>query len=994
MKEQRTSPRILNIPPEYAFVDVLAKELLRRHGATSQSLGEITILTTTRRAARALQSAFLRETEGRPLMLPRMRPIGDVEEDELLLESDIGIGGVGEKLLSLPPAIDPLRRQLLLSRLIQARNDSAGSIAEAAGLATALARFLDQIQTEGLDLADLEKLVPSEYAAHWQITLEFLEILSLNWPAILSEEGAIDPALRRDLLLRAQVAHWQEKPPEGPVYAVGSTGSIPATALLLKTVAELPNGTVVLPGLDRHLDTESWQTLRRDPTHPQHGLALLLDKLGVSRDDVVDLVDENCRSSATARAALLAEALRPAATSDQWQQAAVPVKAALEGVRRLDCLDAQSEAQSIALLMRQALETDGKTAVLITPDRDLSRRVGTELRRWDIDVDDSAGISLDQSPPGVFLRLLARLIESEAEPVALLAALKHPLAAGGSAPEQFRRHVRALERAALRGPRPASGFDGIAGALSMSSADEDVKSWFQDLAAMAAPLEALVRHEHVDFTEFLTAFIRFAEVMSMPAEAEGPALWRGNFGDATANFISELLRAADVLVDFDPTAWPELLDNLMRGRMVRPQYGLHPRLQIWGPIEGRLGRADLVILGGLNEGSWPPDAGNDPWMSRPMREKFGLPLPEQKIGLSAHDFQQAFGAREVVMTRAGKIDGTPTVPSRWLLRLETFLKKFDMALDKGAAQAIFDWQQQLDQPVVVQPILAPRPTPPVDARPRRLSVTRIEKWIKDPYSIFAEQILKLSPLDDISTDPSAADKGTFIHAALEDFINYYPVQLPPDAREKLLEFGRDAFGDVLSYPTVWAFWWPRFERIADWFIEFETARRKKFKTLGTEVKGQIKIPAPHADFVLSGTADRIDALLVDGSLSIVDYKTGAPPSIREVETGVAPQLALEAAMLARNGFPDTAVAPVEELAYIRLSGSDPAGEFRTAGGKKAPPAETLANEAYDGLLRLIAQFDRQATPYLSCPRPDLPYRFNDYEHLARVKEWSSGEDQE
>ena len=283
--------------------------------------------------------------------------------------------------------------------------------------------------------------------------------------------------------------------------------------------------------------------------------------------------------------------------------------------------------------------------------------MSAELRRWNIEVDDSAGISLDQSPPGVFLRLLARLIESEADPVALLAALKHPLAVGGATPESFRRHVRELELAILRGPRPASGFAGVGRALFASDASGEIKEWFRQLAELAEPLESLIRHEQVDFTEFLKGFIRFAEALSTPAEAETPILWQGNFGEAAAGFISELLRAADVLEEFDPAAWPELLDNLMRGRMVRPQYGLHPRLQIWGPIEGRLGRADLVILGGLNEGSWPPDVGSDPWMSRPMRQKFGLPLPEQKIGLSAHDFQQAFGAAEVCPDPGGKDRG-------------------------------------------------------------------------------------------------------------------------------------------------------------------------------------------------------------------------------------------------------------------------------------------------------------------------------------------------
>ena len=992
MPDRKRKPQVFNIPPEYSFVDVLARELLRRHGARSADLSDVTILTTTRRAARALQEAFLRETAGKPLILPRMRPIGDVEEDELLLESELGVEGVGETLLSLPPAIDPMRRQLLLGRLVQARTDGGMGIAEAAGLAAALARLLDQVQTEGLDLKDLENLVPSEYAEHWQVTLRFLEILSVNWPAILSAEGAIDPALRRDLLLRAQVRHWQERPPKGPVYAAGSTGSIPATALLLQTVAELENGAIILPGLDRHLDDKSWQAVQQDATHAQHGLSLLLERIGVTRDDVIDLGDENALSSSPTRMQFLAEALRPAATSDQWQAASKPDMSALAGVRLLDCENAQSEAQFIALLMREALETPEKTAVLITPDRDLSRRVGAELRRWNVEVDDSAGISLAQSPPGVFLRLAARMIESEAEPVALLSTLKHPLATFGGTPDVFRRYVRDLEMTVLRGPRPAPGFDGIARALDHSEAIEEMKGWFGGLCDLAAPIERLSREKSVDFKEFLTVFIRFAEQLSTVEEEKNSALWHGSFGEAAANFLSELLRAADVLDDFSPAAWPELLDNLMLGRMVRPQYGLHPRLRIWGPIEGRLGRAGLVILGGLNEGSWPPDAGSDPWMSRPMRQKFGLPLPEQKIGLSAHDFQQAFGAAEVVMTRAAKVDGTPAVPSRWLLRLETLLAKFDLSLDKSEASRILGWQRQLDQPQDYAPVLAPRPTPPVAARPRRLSVTRIEKWIKDPYSIFAEQILKLAPLDDISMDPSVADRGTFIHAALENFIKAYPDRMPTDAREKLIDFGREAFGDALSYPAVWAFWWPKFERVADWFVRFETERRKKYKPFRTEAKGVVALAAPEAEFILSGTADRIDRTLAGDSYSILDYKTGAPPSVTEVTTGVAPQLALEAAMLARGAFPDIPPAPVTELAYVQLNGLDPAGKFTNAGGAKSPPAEELAEAAYEGLQRLIAQFDRQATPYLSLPRPDLPYRVNEYEHLARVKEWSSGEE--
>ncbi len=985
---------VFSIPPEFSFLDVLAKELLRRHGATQQALGSVTILTTTRRAARALQNAFLRETEGRPLILPRMRPIGDVEEDELLLEGELGVGGAGETVLTLPPAIDPLRRQLLLSRLIQVRSSGQDSVSQAASLARELAHLLDQVHTEGLDLANLQHLVPAEYAEHWQITLEFLEILSRNWPLILEEEGCIDPARRRDLLLRAQALHWQDNPIQSPVYAVGSTGSIPATAELLKTVAGLPHGTVILPGLDRHLDDAAWGAVLEDPSHAQHGLARLLKFLRLSRDDVEDIKVEEARSCPSGRPALLSQALMPAITTDQWQTAARPADDAVAKVQRLDCLDPQAEAQTIALLLREALETKDRTAVLITPDRDLSRRVAAELLRWDIEVDDSAGTSLDQSPPGVFLRLAASLFTEDVSPISLLALLKHPFSAMNHAPEVFRRHVRALEKAILRGPAPASGFDGLLRALeTVSKRRPDVdyselQLWLKALADLAAPVEAMSHRPEIGLKEFLADFIQFSETLSTPEGMDGSQLWEGVFGEAAAGFVSELLRASDVIDGFSVSAWPELLDILMTGRMVRRPYGGHPRLQIWGPIEGRLQRADLVILGGLNEGTWPPDAGSDPWMSRPMRKEFQLPLPEQRLGLSAHDFQQAFCAENVVLTRAEKVEGTPTVPSRWLLRLETLLRKFDMNMASGAEKTAIIWQHLLDRPTEVSPVAPPRPTPPVSARPRQLSVTRIEKWLKDPYSIFVESILKLRPLAEIAEDPGAADRGNFIHDALEKFITTYPNDLPADPRSRLLEFGEDAFGDVLTYPAVWAFWWPRFERITDWFIEFERIRRNSYVSLAVEAKGKITISSPHDNFVLTGTADRIDQR-EDGGLAVLDYKTGVLPSIREVETGMAPQLALEACMIQKHGFAGLPAGPVSELSYIRLSGGDPPGFLRSAG--KSVPVDELAEAAYEGLQRLIVLFDKQATPYLSLPRPDIPGRFNDYEHLARVKEWSDGE---
>ncbi len=989
IKQQK--PTVFNIPPEQSFVDCLAKELLRRHGGSLEELGRVTILTTTRRAARALQNAFLRETEGRPLLLPRMRPLGDVDEDELLLDGEITPASEGAASLDLPPAIDGLRRQLLLSRLIDRRHDGHLDFAQCASLAKELAKLLDQVQTESLDFADLVSLVPDDYAKHWQITLEFLTLISEIWPTILEAEGSIDPAMRRDLLLRAQAMEWRERPPDGLLYAVGSTGSIPATADLLHLVATLPNGAVILPGLDKSLDDKSWDRVLQEPGHPQYGLARLLEKMRLARDDVPDIALEASKTCPKSRPVFLSDAMRPAETTDQWQKSPAPEAVALDGVRQINCTGPQAEAQVIALLMREALEQPEKTSVLITPDRDLSRRVSAELRRWDIEVDDSAGSSLDQSPPGVFLRLTARMMAEDCAPIAFLSALKHPYAALGERPDIFRRHVRELELAVLRGPRPASGLDGLREALTAAAARDELSDtllpWFDRFCAVATPFEEATAAKEISFADYVKAHIRFAESLSSGEERSDPQLWRGHFGEAAAGFVSELLRAADAVETLNPKSWPDLLDNLMSGQMVRARYGLHPRLQIWGPIEGRLQRADLVILAGLNDGIWPPDAGSDPWMSRPMRQDFKLPSPEKKIGLSAHDFQQAFCASEVVLTRSEKVDGTPMVPSRWLLRLETLLKKFEISLITERSEDLLSWQAALDKPAAFHPVSAPRPTPPVRARPRRLSVTRIEKWIKDPYSIFADAILKLKPLDDIGADPGAAEKGTFIHKALEEFVRQYPDELPANAVGRLLELGREAFGDLLSYPAVWAFWWPRFERIANWFIEFEAERREYFKTALLEKKGTIEIAGPAGSFTLSGTADRIDKKM-DGGISIIDYKTGSPPSHKEIDTGMAPQLALEAAMVERGGFDGLPKAPILELLYIRLSGSNPAGEARAASKKIS--VEELATEAFEGLQRLIAQFDREATPYLTKPRPAFVDRFNEYEHLARVREWSGG----
>ncbi len=980
-------PAVYTISAQLPFVDTLAAGILDLAEQDPAQLTAIHVLLPTRRACRALRDAFLRLSNGTPTLLPAMTPIGDVDEDELLLSMGADTTDVvGTDPLHIPPAISSLRRQLLLARLIMARGDTSPD--QAVRLAIELARLLDQLHTERLDFSKFATLVPDAYAEHWQETLKFLEILTREWPAILKSEGTIDAADRRNRLLESQSRSWQINPPSTPVIAAGSTGSIPATADLLTTIAALPRGAVVLPGLDRDLADPAWQEL--EPHHSQFGLSRLLIHLGIERRAVKDWPLTGTAILASERLTLARIALAPAqgALSD----GPALTGESFENIRVGHCPTSRDEAGVIALAIRETLETPGKTVALITPDRPLARRVASELLRWQIEVDDSAGQPLGLTAPGSFFRTTARMVGEQFAPVSLLSVLKHPLASGGMSRSRFRQLTRRLEIQALRGPRPAPGIAGLRSALVESTTtEESIFDLIDCLEQATWDLAELVAKPAVALSQMVRAHVDLVEKLAASELESGAArVWTGDAGEGLAGFIAELLQHAETLADIHPNTYPALLDGLMAGRAVRPRYGLHPRVFIWGLMEARLQRTDLTILGGLNEGTWPPQVDAGPWMSRPMMAQLGLAQPERQIGLTAHDFVQAFAAPDILLTRAERVDGTPTVPSRWLMRLDNTLKGAGFTDGLPQDPTYLNWFDGLDRPAQVSPCPPPAPRPPVATRPKGLSVTRIETWIRDPYTIFAEQILRLRVLDPLDANPGAADRGNLIHKILETFMLEFPDTLPADAEAQLIAIGGQEFKRHLSRPGVGAFWWPRFLRIAHWFIDFESQRR----TMGIqspliEKTGTMEITVGATHFTLRAKADRIDRL-TDGSLAIIDYKTGQAPTAPQVETGLVPQLSLEAAMAMAGVFPDLGPAPVSELLYLRLSGGRIPGEVK----RLKLNVDAVAKSALKGLRRYIATYDKPQTPYRSRPRPMFKSRFGTYDHLARVREWSSAESED
>jgi ATP-dependent helicase/nuclease subunit B len=982
---------IFSIPASAPFAETLAQGLIDRLDARGKPLllAEAVIYLPTRRAVRTLSEAFARVLGGAAL-LPDIQPLGDVDKDEFLFDTS------SDGFLLTPP-IAPLRRRLLLARLVREWDAARGgnmTFAQATTLAASLASLQDEMETQGADLTKLRNLAGGALARHWEEVVGFLDILREQWPGVLADEKAINPADYRGQALRALAGRFASAPPKGPVIAAGSTGSIPATAELLRAIATLPNGMIVLPGLDRTLDDESWRVL--DPGHAQYGLMHLLTFLDVERDDVADWTA--CR--AVNRETFLSEAMRPAPTTDAWRARAEAddpaFKTGLEGVSLLEAAHPAEEATAIAIALREVLERPTQTAALVTPDRGLARRVAAEMGRWGIAIDDSAGRPLSRTPVGAFLCLMAEAADAQFAPVPLLALLKHPLAAMGWDTPAFRLRVRQLDRLCLRGPRPDPGLTGVADAIARGLIEQQqrekpsittidrlqrLQEWFAQVAEVLAPLADALSAREIAIADVLATHVAVAEKLAADVEEPGRnRLWRGTDGEAAAALVAALHRAAQDVPPIEASSYAPLFSTLCDEKAVRLPFGNHPRLAILGPLEARLQSFDLVVLGGLNEGTWPHAAPIDPWFSRPMRRTLGLEQPERAIGLAAHDFATLASGARVIITRSVKVEGAPTVASRWLQRIQQLANGVGAKLADAQDYAVL--ASRLNEPAEVRPVQPPRPTPPTEARPRGLSVTEIETWLRDPYAIYARRVLKLEPLDPLDDTIGPRERGTVIHDALEAFLRNFPDTLPENAERELAAIAEEMFAAERIPKATLALWRPRFLSAARWFIGLERERRQRIARSHVEINGHWTFTTSGGEFRLRGRADRIDEM-TGGGAAIVDYKTGKPPTTRQVETLLSPQLPLEGVMLSTGGFAETGALTADELLYIQFSGGRMPGK-----AVSIPNGAGLAEKAAELLRARVEAFDNPEAPYVSRVMPFRADIAGDFDHLARVREWS------
>ena len=1051
---------VFTIPAGLPFLRTLTEALLsgaltpdfRYDPADPLALAGVTIFVPTRRAARVLRSEFVDLLGGRSAILPVIRALGETDDDSGFFETEV------PAILDLAPPLSGTARLIELGRLILAwRNHlpqvvldihaaspliAPASPADAIWLARNLAELIDAIETEELAWDQLDGLDGGEHALWWQLTLAFLKIARTYWPERLNELKHSSPARHRNAVLKAETQRIAAGKVTGPIIIAGSTGSIPATAALIAAVKALPNGTIVLPGLDKDMSDAEWELIAgeaagpisglfaRDPasrTHPQYGFHRLLKRMGIERDDVPVLGSGD--GALDYRSTVLSRALLPANATDSWTETRTELKeekllSAFAEVALIEAANEREEATAIAIALRLALEGDEESqAALITPDRGLARRVGAELARFGIEADDSAGVPLSATPAGSLTRLLVEATLRPDDPIPLVALLKHPLARFGETAENARQAADTLELVALRGgtyvadistleatlenalekqgtdrhPPPWRGGikeDDIALARSLA---RRIASAVEPLASAIAPGADGGRHRSLVLTlaDWAERTGRALEAVAIDERGSLGDLWASEAGETLATLLTGIIETEGQM-EADGPQWCDIVEALAASEAVKPRSMRHPRVFIFGALESRLQSVDLVVLGGMNEGTWPGQTSNDPFLSRTMKSGIGLEPPERRIGQLAHDFQMACGTRRLIFSRSMRQGSAPTVASRWLQRLQALGGERLTELLKANGAAYLHWMRILDEGDRQPLANRPEPRPPAELQPRKYSFSEVTRLRRDPYAIYARRILRLAPIDPFNRDPGAAERGLLYHRIVDRFVKGGFDPASREGEEAMLRLLHEAFDEEKLPAHIDTIWRPRFEAVGRAFLAWEAERRHGIRKSFTEVPASMELGL--ADIRLTGIADRLDRLK-GGTVDIIDYKTGSSPSPKEARALLDPQLALEAAALKAGAFRAIGAARPHSLRYVRLK---PGSRFavdtvnnENSRSRDAKSTDQLAEESLAELKKLLAALMSGRHGFASrlIVQKERDYG-GEYDHLARVAEWATadGED--
>ncbi|GAA4036865.1 PD-(D/E)XK nuclease family protein [Parerythrobacter jejuensis] len=979
----RPGPNVYSIAAHRGFADALVAGLVPRYSDGQFGLARLTLLLPSTRTIRTVTEAFVRhfgEAGQQGLLMPRMVAVGDLDLDEALGSMlDPAVAG------DIPPAVDGTYRWLRLAELLKEEMGGAAPKGPALlNLARDVGATMDRLLVEDIGpeelIGDRVLDLVGDLSGHWQDALRRFARIQAKWLAELEQMGRIDTAARRNRLFDQAARRWKGAPPDTPVVAAGVTSAAPALARMLRTIAELENGAVILPDLDLTLDDAVWDELglagiaaeadgpafsaQDAVTHPQYHLKLLLNRMGIARGEVRAWHRRGLGASPPERSHAISALFLPPKASKAWVDLPAE-KRRLSGVRLLETNNPEAEAQSVALAVRQALEQPSKRVAVVTPDRNLAGRVIQHLRRWNIEADDSAGRPLGQTPAGRVILLLAELIAERAAPVPLIALLAHPLVKRSEDRALWLSSVRALELE-LRGPRPAPGL----APLAAIAEEAQVSEWWAGVVETLQPL----------FTDANDAKLAdLLDLLSAVGQALcGDGLWAQEDGRALSQAIEDLrINARDVGTRIDPRDLHGILSDVMDAIAVRPPYGGHPRVTVYGLLEARMSRADLIICAGLNEGSWPARATVDPLLAPPVLRALGVPGTDFRIGLAAHDLAGALGAPEVLLSRSERDAEGPAIASRFLLRVKALLGELT---DRHSERDLPTWAAALDDGLTAQGYDRPQPVPTPEQRKVRISVTALDRLRSDPYQFYAGSILRLKELDTLDAEPTPAWQGQVAHAILENWhANGGDLFAAADIELEQMN----------AHPLTRALWEPRLRKALEWVkntIEADDQRKPvlweqwgAFEQRGVEIFGRI---------------DRLDEM-PDGSYAVIDYKTGSPPSGAQVEAGYALQLGTLGLIVGAGGFAkhgiNGAATAFEYWSLGKSKLSDTGFGYvetplMTGRKRSGLPPEDFLPQAQEFLDDALDRWILGEEPFTARLNPDAK-SYGTYDQLMRLEEW-------
>ena len=1013
-KRNLEEPSVFHLPPSSDFANHFVEGLLSRFepgilSSNPELLGRLKILTSNKRLAKRIEEILYLNGF---IILPKV-----VQLDEL---SDFfyrsSVKNIEEeKGQSRFQVISDLERLLLLERLIKEAHQkkfSKMTKVDFFDLAKNLGSLIDEFNINSVNIKDLEKIVEEDLPQHLQLNLIFMRQVVARYQKTLKQIKFIDKSSKQILDVNNLINHWEREPYSLPLLIAGSTGSQKSTAMLMYAISKLPQGLVILPGLDTNLTDRSWKNLT--PDHPQYGFFSLAKTWGLARYGHNEIIKAPCwhKMSATdhetynksIRSHFFSLLMRPAPVTDEWRTEGESIldnlNLALDDISLIEAENSRLEAAAISVSIKEAIN-EGLTVALVSPAKQIARRVTAELKRWHITPINSLGISLAETELGLFLRQGALVINSGFNFNYVVALIKNRLCGG-----QYALHNANIVKLQQAPQWPTMSFLDLADHIWLTDQDEEFLHWYNwlskvfkdSIAALEINFLSNIVDAHKKFSQCLiNGYYPKYDELELPDDHK--LCCETDIDYEVLSVLNQLSDTSKETGKFEFWAYNKILESLLSEANYTPlPKSENCSVFIWGTLESRTQHADVVILAGLNEGIWPSHYKEGNWLNRSMRAVIGIDLLERKIGLSAHDFQQAAMAKKLILSRSLRQDNIPSVSSRWLLRLENLLFGLGASGTKYLAdiRSRGDVFLQLARELyssdlltnslpleVTRRALRPAPIPPLTTRPNKLSVTEIDTLIRNPYSVYAKRILNLRKILNVQHTSDPRNKGNLVHTTMENFIGEHINELPNlnEACAVLKEKFNLILDNALIPIAIKSVWKAQFSMRTTNIILCELQRRLVGKPIALEVYGKYIINFDTGDsFFITAKADRVDKS-PDGFI-VYDYKTGQV-SRRDLERN-SPQLDIEALMVKSGSFVGIPDGKVLGLGLVGLGASQQ--QYL-----KDVKIEDL-DRWQSGLVKLIKQmkFELSAFP-ARLFRDKKGYSSDDYEHLSRYGEWSDND---